>query len=300
MLYATDEDTSAVLSLVGLPEAGSTASSVTYANWAHLPEWIKDVLGDDWHSVAKLGYVNVTEATAHAFWCLEREGSEIGPSPVISINVHVVSQTNADGVLDMAASKQAARCWLASIITSTSSDIKSLWIRGEHDEFSDYSVQYAEGILHGRIVIVAGPTVVDIRGVSRTEELFEGCARKLLEHTVRRNGPPLTAPVIKRGPFLSIDGGNHDSHPSKILVHSVDARFSLYFKLDRPIAAANATTEMCTLLFDKYVVEGVTEDSVTIKLVFTVQDMGSFIVQVHFADSETMMSRSQVVEVEVS
>ncbi|KAK0447908.1 uncharacterized protein EV420DRAFT_1568187 [Desarmillaria tabescens] len=299
MLYATDEDTSSVLSLVGLPETGSTTSSVTYANWAHLPKWINSVLGDDWHSVAKLGYINVTEATTHAFWCLEREGAEIGTSPVISINVHVASQTDANGVLDMAASKQAARCWLASIIASTSNDVKSLWIRGDHDEFGDYSVQYAEGILHGRVVVVAGPTVVDIRGISRTAELFDGCARRLLEYTVGRNSPPLTMPVIKRGPFLSMVGGNHDL-PSKILVRSVDARLSLYFELERPIAAANATTERSTLVFDQYVIEEVTEESVTVKLVFMVQKLGSYIVQVHFADSETMISRTQVVEIEVS
>ncbi len=205
----------------------------------------------------------------------------------------VQSPTDADGVLDLAASKQATRCCLASIITSTSRVITEVWTRGKLDEFGEYSVQYIRG---GRFIVVAGSTIIDIWG-ERTVKLFEGCALKLLEHTIRRDSPALTAPVIMRGPFLSMQ--NYEKElPNKILVHSVNERFSLYFQLDKPIAAANATIEGWAFLFNKYVQE-VAEGSVTVKLMFMVQKMGSHMVKVHFADSETLISRTQTIEVEV-
>ncbi|KAK0497628.1 hypothetical protein EDD18DRAFT_1330809 [Armillaria luteobubalina] len=173
------------------------------------------------------------------------------------------------------------------------------WTRGQLDEFSEYSVRYTDG---GRCIIVAaGQTVVKIRksGDSLTAEIFEDCARRLLEHTIRRDGPTLTAPTIKRGPLLSMAAGNHDEHPSKLLVHSDDGRFSLYFELDKPVAAANATTEGCAYMFDKYVQE-ITADCVIVELKMLDRSYpGSHMVKVHFADSDTMVSISQTVETEV-
>ncbi|PBK92780.1 hypothetical protein ARMGADRAFT_173768 [Armillaria gallica] len=295
MFHSTDDAASEILRFIGLPEAGTTTSSITYANWAHLREWINEVLDDSWY--VKHGRVGVGEAAAHALWNLKHKGN---PDLPLQIKVYVESLTDAEGVLDMAASRQAARRCLADFITSTSFPIQLIWTRGELDEFGEYSVRYADG---GRCIIVAaGQTVVEIlnNGNSLTAETFEDCARKLLEHTIRRDGPPLTAPIIKRGPFLSMTAGNHDEHPSKLLVHNVDGRFSLYFELDKPIAAANATTEGCAFIFDKYVQE-VTAESVIVelKMLMSLSVVGSHVVKAHFADSETMISRSQTVEIEV-
>ncbi|KAK0480491.1 hypothetical protein EDD18DRAFT_1205432 [Armillaria luteobubalina] len=285
---------SEVLTLVGLPEAGTANSSITYVHWAHLPEWIKKVLGEDWRAAGS-GYVSVKEATTHASWRLERKRAKKSTyEPAIRIDVYVQSHTDADEVLDLAASKQATRHFLASILSSTSRHIKEVWTRGKLDEFGEYSMQYIRG---GRFIVVAGPTIIDIwRDMERTVEHFEDYALKLLEHTIRRDSPALTAPVIIRGP-LSVQY-HEDERPNKILVHSVDERFELYFELDRPIAAANATTEGWVFLFNKWV-QDVAEDSVTVRLMFMVQEMGSHVVKVHFADSETLISRTQTIEVEV-
>ncbi|SJL08203.1 uncharacterized protein ARMOST_11566 [Armillaria ostoyae] len=296
MSHSTDDAASETLRLIGLPEAETTTSSITYANWAHLREWIKEALDDSW--CVSYGQVGVGEATAHALWYLKHKGNSDSP---LQIKVYVQSPTDADGVLDMAASRRATRRRLANFITSTDFPIQLIWTRGELDEFGKYSVRYADG---GRcIIIAAGQTVVEILndGDSLTAETFEDCARKLLEQTIRRDGPPLTAPIIKRGPFLSTSTGNqcHDEHPSKLLVHNVDGRFSLYFELDKPIAAANATTEGYAYIFDKYIQE-VTADSVIVELkMLTRSVMGSHMVKAHFADSDTMISRSQTVEIEV-
>ncbi|KAK0447914.1 uncharacterized protein EV420DRAFT_865141 [Desarmillaria tabescens] len=199
----------------------------------------------------------------------------------------------------MAASKQAALRKLARIITSTSRDIKDVWTRGELDEFGEYSVQDLDG---GRFVLVAGQTVLDIRDrgpMYLTAEAFEGYARKLLEHTVRRDSPPLAAPVIKRGPLLSLTDKHDESHPKKIQIRSVIPRFSLWFELGRPIAVADAIVEGAedAISIESRVVEG----DVRVKFTFAVAMPGHHLVEVHanFADSETMVSTSQMFEVEV-
>ncbi|KAK0216098.1 hypothetical protein IW262DRAFT_194678 [Armillaria fumosa] len=286
-----DEDANAVLNTLGLPAEAN--SRITYVKWAHLQEWIKEVLGDSWY--VKYGRVGVGEGTAHALWYLKHKCN----SDSLKIRVFTESSTDADGVLDMAASRQAARQRLARLITSTDYLYQIVWTRGKLDKFSEYSVRFANG---GRCIIVAaGQTVVEIRnsGDSLTAEIFEDYARRLLEHTIRRDGPPLTAPIIKRGPFLSMAAGDDDEHPRKLLVHSVDGRFSLYFELDKPIAAANATTEGCAYMFDKYIQE-ITADSVIVELkMLDRSHPGSHMVKAHFADSDTMVSRSQTVEIEV-
>ncbi|KAK0236984.1 hypothetical protein EDD85DRAFT_594744 [Armillaria nabsnona] len=293
----SDEET---LSLIGLPDAGTTNSSITYVHWAHLPDWIKEVLGDDWQ--VRSGYVNVMEATSHASWWLGlgRKGSGANTSPGINVHVYVQSHTDADGVLDMPASKQATRRRLAGIINSTSRVITEVWTRGKLDEFGECSVQYIGG---GRFIVVAGQTIVDIRD-SRTSELavevFEDYAYKLLEHTVRRNSPPLTAPVIKRGPLLSLTGNQDHSRPRKIQIRSViEAEFSFWFELGGPIAAADATVEGSDDAVS--LEECVVEEGVRVKFTFAVARLGHHLVEVHaeFADLETLVSTSQMVEVEV-
>ncbi|KAK0432538.1 uncharacterized protein EV420DRAFT_1772086 [Desarmillaria tabescens] len=280
---------SAILGVFGLPVEAT--SSMTYVSWAHVPEWIKEVLDDSW--CVTDGRVGVGEANAHTLWYLNRQGCS---SSTLRITVYVQSPIDANGVLDMAAARQATRRCLASIIQSTDAPLQFVWTRAELDEFGEYSVRYTRG---GRcIVVAAGQTVVEIwnRDNSMAVETFEDCARKLLEHTIRResDGLPLTAPIIKRGPLAT---GSHDEHPSKIVVQN-DGRFSLDFELDKPIAAANATTEGYGYMFERYVQE-VTEDLVTVKLMMVARYAGSHVVTVHFADSETMISRSQKFEVEV-
>ncbi|KAK0236985.1 hypothetical protein EDD85DRAFT_952968 [Armillaria nabsnona] len=275
----SDEET---LSLFGLPDAGTTNTSITYANWAHLPDWIKEVLGDDWQ--VRSGYVNVMEATSHASWWLGlgRKGSGANTSPGINVHVYVQSNTDVDGVLDI---KQATRRRLAGIINSTSRVITEVWTRGKLEEFGECS------------------TIVDIRD-SRTSELaaevFEVYAYKLLEHTVRRNSPSLTAPTIKRGPLLSLSGNQDHSRPRKIQIRSVvGAEFSFWFELGNRIAVVDASVEGSDDAVS--LEECVVEEGVRVKFTFAVARLGHHLVEVHaeFADLETLVSTSQMVEVEV-
>ncbi|SJL11253.1 uncharacterized protein ARMOST_14656 [Armillaria ostoyae] len=293
---------SQISALIGLPEAWTTPaiSSITYANWAHLPHWIKEVLGDDWNIWS--GCVSVMEAASHASWWLGPgpKGSGANTSPGINVHVHVQSHTDADGVLDMAASKQATRRRLARIINSNSRVIREVWTRGKLDEFGECSVQYIGG---GRFIVVAGQTIVDIRD-SRTSDLavevFEDYAYKLLEHTVHRDSPPLTAPVIKHGPLLSLTGNQDHSRPRKIQIRSVvKARFSFWFELGTPIAVADAGVEGSDDAIS--LEECVVEEGVRVKFTFAIATQGHHVVEVHaeFADLETLVSTSQMVEVEV-
>ncbi|KAK0216101.1 hypothetical protein IW262DRAFT_1464633 [Armillaria fumosa] len=301
-LYSIIADPSiAVSALIGPPEAWTSpaASSITYANWAHLPEWIKDVLGDDWHVWS--GYVSVMEAASHASWWLGPGPIGSSTSPGINVNVYVQSHTDANGALDIAASRQATHHRLARIINSHSRVITEVWTRGKLDEYSECSVQYIDG---DRFVVVAGQTIVDIRDARTSNlavEIFEDYAYKLLNHTVRRNSPLLTAPVIKRGPLLSLTSGIQDySHPRKIQIRSVvKARFFFWFELENPIAAANATVEGSAdaISFENCLVE----EGVGVKFTFALAKQGHHVVEVcvKFADSKTLVSTSQMVEVEV-
>ncbi len=90
-----DEATSTILKLAGLADAETaTTSSITYANWALLPEWIEKVLDESWRIT--YGRVGVGEATAHSVWCLKRQGAD---EAELTIRVFVESQANPDGIL---------------------------------------------------------------------------------------------------------------------------------------------------------------------------------------------------------
>ncbi|KAK0431680.1 hypothetical protein EV421DRAFT_143868 [Armillaria borealis] len=298
-----DEAASAVLSLIGLSAGTATTSSITYTNWAHLPEWIEKVLDVSWS--VTYGHIGVGDGSANLLWCLKRDGlgAEIDSSESserLKIRVHVESPANGDGILDMAASKRAVRRHLAKIINSIDFIIELVWARGDLSEYGEYSVRYAAGDT-GCAIVAAGPTVIEIYDSNRTLplEMFDSYARKLLEYTVRRDSPPLAAPVIKRGPMLSLSDDDN-SRPTRIKIRPVDLYFSLWFELDKPIAAAKATVEGSApaISCGKWKVEvGVR----MVKLDFTVARVGHHVEEVHayFADSETMFSTSQTFEIEV-
>lgn len=202
----------------------------------------------------------------------------------------------------MAASKRAVRRHLAKIIDSIDFAIELVWARGDLSEYGEYSVRYAAGDI-GCAIIAAGPTVVEIYDSNRMLplEMFDSYARKLLEYTVRRDSPPLTAPIVKRGPMLSLsDDDNHNSRPTRIKIRPVDPDFFLWFELDKPIAAAKATVEGSAPAISC----GTWEVEVGVRMVklhFTVARVGYHVEEVHayFADSEAMLSTSQTFEIEV-
>ncbi|PBK71923.1 hypothetical protein ARMSODRAFT_1083271 [Armillaria solidipes] len=202
-------------------------------------------------------------------------------------------------MLDIASSKRAARRCLANIINSTAFLIESVWTRGDLSELGEYSVRYADG--GGCIAVAAGQTVVEIcDNRTLSSETFDQYARKLLEYTVRRDSPPVAVPIIKRGPLIFLTSDDHNySRPGKIQVRAVKSRFSLWFELEKLIAAADATVGRSAkaVSFEHYVVE----EGVKVEFTFAVKRLGHHIVDVLavFADSETMVSASQMAEVEV-
>ncbi|KAK0236996.1 hypothetical protein EDD85DRAFT_1023740 [Armillaria nabsnona] len=293
---SADEATSTILKLAGLPDTGTApTSSITYANWALLPEWIEKVLDESWRIT--YGRIGVGEANAHSVWDLKRPGAD---TPQLTIRVFVESQTNADGILDMAASKQAARRQLARIINSTDYFIERVWMCGNLSAFGDDSVRYTDG--GGCIIVIAGQTVIEIcdEGDILPSERFERYVRTLLEHTIRRDSPTPTMPIIKRGPLVSLASDNPNSCPRKITIRSVDPRFSVWFEMDRPIAAADAVVKGSdrAVKHENCKVEG----SVRVHFMFVIAKEGHHVVEVHahFADSETMMSRTQIFEDDVA
>ncbi|SJL08249.1 uncharacterized protein ARMOST_11612 [Armillaria ostoyae] len=298
---SADEAASAVLSLIGLPAGTATTSSITYTNWAYLPEWIEKVLDVSWS--VTYGHIGVGEGSANLLWCLKRDGAEIDSSESserLKIRVHVESRANGDGILDMAASKRAVRRHLAKIINSIDFIIELVWARGDLSEYGEYSVRYAAGDT-GCAIVAAGPTVIEIYDSNRTLplEMFDSYARKLLEYTVRRDSPPLTAPVIKRGPMLSLSDDDN-SRSTRTKIRPVDLYFPLWFELDKPIAAAKATVEGSAPAISC----GTWEVEVGVRMVkldFTVARLGHHVEEVHayFANSETMLSTSQTFEIEV-
>ncbi len=198
----------------------------------------------------------------------------------------------------MAANKQAARHRLARMINSTDFFIELIWMRGNLSAFGDDSVRYADG--GGCVIVIAGQTVIEISDEETlAPERFETYARSLLEHTIRRDSPPPTMPTIKRGPLVSLTTDNHTSCPRKITIHSVDPRFSIWFEMDRPIAAADAIVKGSdrAVKHENCKVEG----GVRVHFMFVIAKQGHHVVEVnaHFADSETMISRTQVFDVDV-
>ncbi|PBK79218.1 hypothetical protein ARMGADRAFT_175806 [Armillaria gallica] len=167
--------------------------------------------------------------------------------------------------------------------------------------FGDDSVRYADG--GGCVIVIAGQTVIEICDEDTlSSERFERCVHALLEHTIRRNSPLPTIPNIKRGPLVSLASDNPNSCPRKITIRSVDPRFSVWFEMDRPIAAADAivmgSRSDWTVSQENCKVEG----SVRVHFMFVIAKEGHHVVEVHahFADSETMMSRTQIFEVDVA
>ncbi|KAK0200885.1 hypothetical protein DFS33DRAFT_1277244 [Desarmillaria ectypa] len=275
---STDEAASAVLKLAGLTDADTArTSSITYAGWAHVEDWIKEVLDDSW--CVMYGRVGVGEMTAHSVWRLKGRSAEIN-SP-------------ASSTLSLCGHHQQHRA-----------RIESVWTRGELYQFSDYSVRYPDDLPAECIVVIAGQTVIEIRddNMLLTAETFERYAHKLLEHTVRRNSPLLTVPVIKRGPLLSLTSDNHDhSHPRRIQVRPVKPWFSIWFEMDKPIAAADGIVSGSRPTRGINLQNCVIEEGVRVEFMFVIARLGHHIVGVyaHFADSDTMVSTSQLFEVEV-
>ncbi|KAL1690202.1 hypothetical protein GGG16DRAFT_114251 [Schizophyllum commune] len=142
------------------------------------------------------------------------------------------------------------------ILGSAGRDPKTLRLRGELDEFGDWSLRHGADIGAGRILVSVGNTVVGFAGMASTATLEEH-VRRLLHHVARRDEPPQRAPVLRCGRLVS-SGFVHDatdlqeSQAASVQVEGVGTRFVLYLEVDGLLATAGATCESGALLLDKY------------------------------------------------
>ncbi|KAK0476116.1 hypothetical protein IW261DRAFT_439247 [Armillaria novae-zelandiae] len=245
-------------------------------------------------------FVSVTEESSHASWWLG-----LGPKG---------SSTNTPSGTNVQSHTDARESWIWLLpdrprVNASKESLTTLLVLSRRYGLAESSTSTANVPCRvyrgGRFIVVAGQTIVDIRD-SKTfnlaVEIFEDYAYKLLNYTVRRDSLPLTAPVIKCGPLLSLTSGNQDhSRLRKIQIRSVvNTRFSFWFELDTPVAVADAhcvEESADAISLEKCVVE----EGVRVKFTFAPARQGHHVIEVcaEFTDTETLVSTSQMVETEV-
>ncbi|KAI4519554.1 hypothetical protein K525DRAFT_271632 [Schizophyllum commune Loenen D] len=233
--------------------SSSDASDTDHVNCALLPSWLSPVLGDDW--APRFDDVNASDGCARAFFL------PAAPDPSKSIRVGVSVHTVAadGGYVDVERSTAAAAMdRVIDILGSIDRDPETLWVRGELDEFGDWSPQYGADIGAGRILVGAGNTVVDFAGMASTAALEEHM-RRLLHHIVRRDAPPLRMPVLRNrlvSSGLVHDAGDPQEFQAVAMqVEGVGTRFVQYFEVDGLFATAGVTCESGAPLLGKYTIE---------------------------------------------
>ncbi|KAI4519558.1 hypothetical protein K525DRAFT_249403 [Schizophyllum commune Loenen D] len=215
----------------------SDASDTSHVNWAHLPSRLSSVLGEDW--ALRFKGVNASDGCARAFFRPAAPGS----SGSIRVNVSVHTVVTDGGAVDVERSAAATVDRVIDILGSTDREPKTLRMRGEQDEFGDWSLQYGADIGVGRILVGVGNTVVGFACMASTAALEEHVQR-LLHHVVRRDTPPLRMPVLRSGRLVS-SGLDRDATDLQESSSGVDG----------PLATAGATCESGALLLDKYTIE---------------------------------------------
>ncbi|KAL1738417.1 hypothetical protein HDZ31DRAFT_51040, partial [Schizophyllum fasciatum] len=283
---------------------GADATSVTHVDWAQTPGWLAAALGDTW--TVRFENVTAADGCARAFFHLA-DTTSADSAIRVSVSVHTVAA--ADSAVDVARSADAARNRAIDILDSTDRDPEALWARGALDEFGDWSVQYRADIGAGRVLVGAGNTVVDISGMASTAAL-DAHARRLLQHVVRRDAPPLKLPTLRSGRLASSGAVRglaemQEGEALSVRVQGVSMNFAVYFEVGAAVAAVGATSETTALLFDKAVVErgrseGEGETRQMVHFTFVAREVGTHRAWIHVADAETMVTKTHLLEVEVA
>jgi hypothetical protein len=281
--------------------AVDNVGTLAHVDWARLPIWLKGTLGDSWD--VQYGRVTVSEAEAQAFWLISDANARDSP---IRVHVNVVSVITQDGHLDMEASMAVVREHIGHILTSTERD-EDVWTSRILPGLEEASLQYADNIAAGRILVVAENVVMDIMGMTSTEALLP-YALKLLNKTVRRNRSPPVVPVLRREVItmgIDTDGGattfrELEAETDVITITGIDTRFSVVFSVGCEIAAADAACDGTGVLFDRHTVaEPGSGEGRTVEFFFIVREVGRHCVHMYVVDLETMVEATSALEVEV-
>ncbi|KAM6499314.1 hypothetical protein JOM56_004822 [Amanita muscaria] len=281
-----------------------TTEVVTHVDWAYVPRWLKAVLGDAWD--IPYGRVTVGGTAAYALWHLA--DADVSDSP-IRVHVQVVSVIGQDGSLDIDQSVNNARERVRDILMSTTRE--DVWTMRTLPGLEESSLQFADSVNAGRIVVIAGNVVMDIAGMSSSAALLPH-ALKLLNYTARRQSDttpawPFVVPRLRRQLVRTMIGtasattlrGN-EAEADIITIHGMDSHFSVVFTSDRMIVTASARCDGSGVLFDRQIIEEMEDkDGHAVSFLFVVREIGRHVVRVYVADAETMVTATQEIHVEV-
>jgi hypothetical protein len=155
----------------------------------------------------------------------------------------------------------------------------------------------------GRIVVISGNVLMDIAGMSSSAALLPH-GLKLLNYTARRQSDttpawPFVVPSLRRRLVRTMIGTENattlienEAEADIITIHDMDSGFSVVFTTDRKIVTANAICNESRVLFDRQITEEMEEgDGHAVSFLFVVREVGSHVVRVYVADSETMVTQ---------
>lgn len=291
--------------LVDIP-TDLSAMAIIHLDWAHVDDWLSDTLDGQWSVAFKT--LEASKGNAHVFWHLA--GTD---DAVVRITVDVETVTTDAGELDVQRSADAARNAAALLLSSTEREPSEVWTRGELSEFGDYTFQYADTVLAGRCVVVAGNTVVDIAGGDSTAALVP-IARRLLEHVVQRDrdGDVPLMPTLSHGRAISLVMPPNSGSPEavsaeapifnepdrSVTIRGTDARLTLEFEVDSAVSIADATSEEGKVLLDKSEIVNDGEQSI-VRFVLIAREVGTHATHLHVTHDKTLVTSTYTINIKV-
>ncbi|KAL5512361.1 hypothetical protein ACEPAG_3353 [Sanghuangporus baumii] len=274
--------------LIQKPSAASP-NSVSQKDWAQLPEWIETVLGEN--AKVLFGQIRASDTSAQASWLVA------GVQDLqLKLDIHVETRVDANGDLDVESSLDAARNYLASVLQSLQRNPDEVWMQSGLDEYGESSVQYADNIAAGRIVLMSGNAIIDIRGASSSTALLPS-ARTLLEHTTVEGPIPRLVPLVLDYSFEVPEENRGDADHT---VKGTDAEFVIRCGVNTRIASAGAYVADDGILLSKYEVTEVEgQNGSAVALTFITREVGSHEVALYFAEWSTMACGTKKITVDV-
>ncbi|KAG6819035.1 hypothetical protein H0H93_016065 [Arthromyces matolae] len=165
-----------------------------YTNWTGLSTWFHDALGAGW--VVEISDVTVGKDTTQAFFKISDSNNH---DDAIEIDVNAFSPINEHGQLDREGYSDATRGHVHNVVTST--QIADTWILGDVPNHGS-CLKNADHVPAGRILLVSGHTVIEIRGFKSTESLLP-LAQRLLDRASHHDVPAPQPIVPKLGQKIS-------------------------------------------------------------------------------------------------
>ncbi|KAL5500828.1 hypothetical protein ACEPAH_9215 [Sanghuangporus vaninii] len=262
---------------------------VSQHNWAQLPDWIQTVLGEDARIL--FAQISVNGTSAQASW------SVIGPQNLqLKLDIHAETRVDDNGSLDEERSLDAARDYLTSVLLSTDRDPQEVWAQGNLNEYGVCSVQYSSNIPAGRVVLVSGNAVVDMRGASSSAALLP-LAHSLLAHTTVEGPIPRAVPSVSSYSFEIPERSRGDAAH---VVKGTDVEFLIHCNVDARLATVSAHVVDYGILSSKCdVIDAEERDSSAVKFTFITRELGTHVVELYFAEWSTMVTGTKKIVVDV-